>query len=78
MLDDIIGMYEMGLIFGVTDPLGVDREKLTVPLGKEGRGSVQRLPTGEVEIVVPAEIPLEEWLDTLRDELQKLGFEPEE
>ena len=49
MSEDIIGMREMGAIFTVTDEYGVDREEISVPLGKEDPGAVRRLPTGEVE-----------------------------
>ena len=38
MADDIIGMREMIAIFGVTDEYGVDREQISVPLGKEDLG----------------------------------------
>ena len=78
MEDDTIGMEDMFLIFEVTDALGIDREMVSVPLGKEDPGSVQLLSTGEVEIVVPASIPLEQWTDTLKAELVALGFENEE
>ena len=74
MSEDIIGMREMGAIFGVTDEYGVDREEISVPLGKEDPGAVRRLPTGEVEIVVPLSIAIEDWLGTLRNGLEELGF----
>jgi len=78
MLDDIIGMHDMGLIFQVTDAMGIDRESISVPLGKEDPGAVKRLPTGEVEIVVPKSLLLEDWLATLQLELEKLGFNVED
>lgn len=78
MLDDMIGMHDMGLIFQVTDSMGIDRESISVPLGKEDPGEVRRLPTGEIEIVVPKSLPLEDWLTTLNLELGKLGFEVED
>ena len=74
MADDIIGMREMIAIFGVTDEYGVDREQISVPLEKEDPGAVRRLTTGEVEIVVPLTVPIEEWLDTLKGGLKALGF----
>lgn len=77
MVEGIIGMHEMGLIFQVTDAMGIDRESISVPLGKEDPGAVRRLPTGDVEIVVPDSVPLEEWLATLQAELEKLGYEME-
>ena len=78
MLDDIIGMHDMGLIFQVTDAMGIDRESISVPLGKEDPGAVKRLPTGEVEIVVPKSLLLVDWLATLQLELEKLGFDVED
>ena len=74
MADDIIGMREMIAIFGVTDEYGVDREQISVPLEKEDPGAVRRLGTGDVEIVVPLTVPIEEWLDTLSSGLTTLGF----
>ncbi|MCE2462953.1 MAG: hypothetical protein J4F46_03430 [Dehalococcoidia bacterium] len=76
MADDIIGMREMIAIFSVTDEYGVDREQISVPLGKEDPGVVRRLDTGEVEIVVPLTVPIEEWRDTLENGLKALGFVP--
>ena len=78
MLEGIIGMDDMGLIFEVTDAMGIDRESISVPLEKEDPGAVRRLPNGEIEIVVPASVPEEEWVAMLRAELEKLGFEMEE
>ena len=78
MVEGIIGMEDMGRIFEVTDAMGIDRESISVPLDKEDPGAVRMLPGGEIEIVVPASVPAEEWAATLRDELEKLGFEVEE
>ena len=78
MTDDIIGMREMNAIFSVTDEYGVDRELISVPLGKEDPGAVRRLDTGEVEIVVPLSVPIEEWQDVLESGLKALGFVPVE
>ena len=74
MSDDIIGMREMNAIFGVTDEFGIDREQISVPLGKEGSGAVRKLPTGEIEIVVPLTVPVEEWVSTLTASLEEMGF----
>lgn len=78
MVEGIIGMEDMGLIFEVTDAMGIDRESISVPLEKEDPGAVRLLPSGEIEIVVPESVPEEEWVETLRGELEKLGFETEE
>ena len=78
MVEGIIGMHDMGLIFQVTDAMGIDRESISVPLGKEDPGAVRKLPMGEVEIVVPESVPLEDWLATLQAGLEELGYEMEE
>ena len=78
MVESIIGMQDMGLIFQVTDAMGIDRESISVPLGKEDPGAVRKLPTGEVEIVVPESVPLKDWLVTLQAGLEELGYEMEE
>jgi hypothetical protein len=74
MADDIIGMADMGVVFAVTDALGVDRELISVPLEKEDPGSVKRLPSGELEIVVPLTVPQDEWAKRLMADLKELGF----
>jgi hypothetical protein len=38
---------------------------LVIPLGPATPGRVRRLPTGKFEIVVDAEIPIEEWVKEL-------------
>ena len=68
----------MGLIFEITDAMGIDRESISVPLGKEDPGAVRKLPSGDIEIVVPESTPLEDWLATLQAELEKLGYELEQ
>ncbi|HKQ59791.1 MAG TPA: hypothetical protein VJS92_00825 [Candidatus Polarisedimenticolaceae bacterium] len=67
-----VGMAEMRRIFEVVDDLGLSRESIVVPLAPEGTGRVTRLPDGRFELVVPAEIALEEWLPTLRARLIEL------
>ena len=60
-----VTLKEIQDIFSVTDGLGVSREALVIPLSPGRRGGVRRLPSGKLEIVVPAETPLAEWLQTL-------------
>ena len=75
MTDEIIGMADMMAIYEVTDLFGIDRESISVPLDKEGNGSVRKEQDGGLEIVAPASISTAEWLPTLKSELQGLGFE---
>lgn len=74
---EIIGMEDMLAVYEVTDLLGIDRESISVPLEKEAHGSV-RLDGPEVEIVLPAGIPVRDWLPELRARLEQHGFEPQE
>ena len=60
-----VTLREIQEIFSVTDAMGVSREALVIPLSPGRRGGVRRLPSGKLEIVVPAETPLAEWLQTL-------------
>ena len=74
MGDDIIGMREMGVIFDVTDGYGINREQISVPLEKEDPGAVRKLPSGEIEVVVPLSVPIEEWAGVLKGGLEEMGF----
>ena len=58
---DAVGMEEINKIFAVTDEMGIHRESLVIPLGT-GKGRVRKLLNGKLEIVVDAEVPIDEWL----------------
>ena len=58
---DAVGMEEINKIFAVTDQMGIHRESLVIPLGT-GKGRVRKLLNGKLEIVVDAEVPIDEWL----------------
>ena len=77
MEPEIIGMDDMLAVYEVTDLFGIDRESISVPLEKEAHGAV-RLDGAEVEIVIPAGIPVRSWLPDLRARLEACGFEPQE
>ena len=62
---EVVTMKEIDAIFAVTDPLGVHREKLVIPLGPGSPGKVRKLPNGKFEITVDAERPIEEWVKEL-------------
>ena len=72
--DEIIGMKDMIAIYEVTDRFGIDRESISVPLEKAEAGGVSRQSHGGIEVIVPADIPIEQWLPTLEGELEMLGF----
>jgi hypothetical protein len=62
---EVVTMKEIDAIFGVTDALGVHREKLVIPLGPATPGRVRKLANGKFEITVDAERPIEEWVKEL-------------
>jgi hypothetical protein len=62
---EVVSMKEIDAIFAVTDPLGIHREMLVIPLGTASPGRVRRLPNGKLEITVESERPFEEWLREL-------------
>jgi hypothetical protein len=70
----VIGMREMDAIFAVTDPLGISREAITVPLQRKDPGEVRDLGGGQLRIVVPESSDIDAWVPTLRAELEKLGY----
>ena len=61
---DAVGMEEINKIFAVTDALGIHRESVVIPLGT-GKGRVRKLLNGKLEIIVDAETPINEWLESL-------------
>lgn len=73
-MENIINMSDMGFVFEVTDSMGIDRENVSVPLGKSGSGCVQIMPDSTVEIVIPESIPMKEWQETLKTNLESLGY----
>ena len=74
MTEDIIGMQDMMAIYEVTDRFGIDREAISVPLEKAEAGGVSRQSHGGIEVIVPATIPIRQWIPTLEAELERLGF----
>ncbi len=74
MNDEIISMADMIAVYEVTDLFGIDRETISVPLGKQGAGGAVKQADGGVEITVPSTIPTRDWLPTLESDLEKLGF----
>lgn len=68
-----VGMAEIQKIFAITDPMGIHRESLMIPLGPKSGGSVTRKPNGKFEIVVDASMDFEQWLMGLESALRAAG-----
>ena len=68
----VVGMKEIERVLAVTDRIGVHREAVVIPLRPATPGSVKRLPNGKFEIVVDAEVELDDWLPQLEAQLLAL------
>ena len=66
-----VTLREIERIFAVTDPLGISREALVIPLLPKAGGRLRRLANGRIEIVVDAD-DLEGFLGRLKEELPRL------
>lgn len=62
-----VTLAEIQAVFAVTDALGISREALVIPLAPGRPGRVRRLPSGKLEIVLDAQMPLDRWLEGLPD-----------
>lgn len=67
-----VSFQQITQILTVTDDLEIDREAVEIPLSPESPGAVRRLSNGKLEIVVDADIPFEEWLQTLKPQILAL------
>ena len=78
MPDVIIDMQDMGVIFSVTDAMGIHRESVSVELTKEDPGSIGRSSSGVIEITIPETGSVEEFSQRLQAELEAMGYEPQD
>ena len=78
MPDEIINMADMGVIFSVTDTMGIHRESVSVELTKEDPGSINRADGGTIEITIPETGTVEEFAQHLRSELEGMGYEEQD
>ncbi len=62
----------MQRLFEVIDEIPLDREAVQVPLAMEGEGSVARLASGKMEIVLPDADDLSGFLARLPERLAAL------
>ena len=69
---EMVSFAQISRILELTDSLGVNREWVEIPLSPERPGRVRRLPNGKLEIVVDADRPFEEWLDSLSRQIESV------
>ncbi|MGH9363408.1 MAG: hypothetical protein ACRD2T_15980 [Thermoanaerobaculia bacterium] len=68
-----VTLAEIQAVFAVTDALGISREALVIPLSPGRPGRVRRLPSGKLEIVLDADVPLVAWLEGLPERIRAVG-----
>ena len=66
----VVTLTEIEKIFTVLERLGISREAVVIPLRPAAPGNVRRLPGGKFEIIVDAQVPVDEWLQTLEEQLK--------
>jgi hypothetical protein len=60
-----VQLAQIERIFAILDRLDISREAVIIPLRPQGTGSVKRLTNGKLEIIVPADLPFDEWYASL-------------
>ncbi len=70
MLQEVT-LREIERIFAVTDPMGISREALVIPLLPRHPGRVRRMPNGKIEIVVDSEGDFDAFVAALEGEIRK-------
>ncbi len=69
---EVVSFTHISRILGITDSLGLNREWVEIPLSPESPGVVRRLANGKLEIIVDADQPFEDWLESLPKHIQLL------
>jgi hypothetical protein len=67
-----VQLAQIEQIFTILDRLSISREAVVIPLRPQGAGSVKRLSNRKFEIIVPADIPFEQWYASLESALTQL------
>lgn len=67
---DVVSFLQISRILELTDSLGLNREWVEIPLSAERPGLVRRLSNGKLEIVVDADRPFEDWLNSLPTQIR--------
>jgi hypothetical protein len=65
-----VTLNEIEKIFTVLERLDISREAVIIPLRPAVPGGVRRLPNGKYEIIVDAQVPIDEWLSVLEEQLK--------
>jgi hypothetical protein len=65
-----VQLAQIERIFEILDRLDISREAVVIPLRPQGMGSVKRLSNGKLEIVVPSDLPFDEWYASLEGSIK--------
>ncbi len=68
----VVSFQQISQILELTDQLEISREAVEIPLSPERPGVVRRLANGKIEIVVDADEPFDEWLQTVSQKVKAL------
>jgi hypothetical protein len=68
-MQGMVSFKQITQILELTDRLGLNREWVEIPLSAETPGVVRKLQNGKLEIVVAADQPFDEWLDSLEPKI---------
>jgi hypothetical protein len=66
-----VQLAQIEQIFAILDRLAISREAVIIPLRPQGTGSVKRLSNGKLEIIVPADLPFEQWYASLEETIRQ-------
>jgi hypothetical protein len=67
-----VQLAQIERIFEILDRLAISREAVVIPLRPQGAGNVKRLSNGKLEIIVPADIPFDQWYASLEDAITQV------
>jgi hypothetical protein len=67
-----VTIKEIEKIFAVTDPMGISREAVEIPLRTEHPGRVSVLKNGKLEIVVERDGDFDQWITHLEAQIRDL------
>ncbi len=67
---DTVSFQHITRILEVTDELDISREAVEIPLSPASPGVVRRLANGKLEIVVDADQPFDDWVQTLAEKIR--------
>ncbi len=67
---DTVSFQHITRILEVTDELDISREAVEIPLSPASPGVVRRLANGKLEIVVDADQPFDDWVQTLPEKIR--------